>query len=254
LNKTTLNFKHRNLLLSKLSQDDALRWSEVIKIIPLEKNQVLFEPNQSLNFVYFPVACVLSIQHDFEDGSTMGYAYVGNEGLVGMQAFMGERRCSSTAVVMTPGLAYRVPMAWIENEFNTSASFRRLLMLYLQTLLMSTSQNVICNRKHSIEQQLARTLLWIHDKVGGNTLQVTHKDLSMLLGVRREGVSLVAKLFQSLGLIAYRRGEIKVLNRSAIEHAACECYGLVSRQYVRLMSNTGSSSLFSGPFYKEPTG
>lgn len=246
-------YQHGNRLLSVLPNLDWARWSESIKTEYLQKDQRLFDERHPIQYIYFPVTCVVSLQYQFEDGDVVGYAHVGNEGLVGIHGFMGERRCVSVAVVLAKGLAYKLPIDWMENEFNTSAAFRRLLMLYLQAWLVSTSRHGVCNRKHSVEQQLSGLLLSLNDKTSGNVLSITQETLAQLLGVRREAVNSAASHLQKKGCIAYTRGQLSLLSRPSLESASCECYAWTRQQYARLMNRSLPLSGESACFTQEPS-
>jgi CRP-like cAMP-binding protein len=251
--KTHHLYQHGNKLLSLLSPSDWQRWSPFIKIDELQKDQVLFNERKNADHVYFPVTCIVSMQYPFEDGDMVGYAQVGHEGMVGIHAFMASQNCLSTAVVMVEGLAYKIPMQWMQNEFNSSPIFRQLLMVYLQYWLMLTSRNVVCNRKHSIEQQLARTLLVLQDKASGNVLSITQETLAQLLGVRREGVSMAASHLQKLGAISYIRGQLTVLDRALLQSLSCECYEWLQTGYACLMNKTQGLGVFSSLINQEPS-
>lgn len=233
--------KHSNKLLAFLEQPDWERWQSRLEMIHLSVDQVLFEAGQKINHVYFPVTSIISQQYDFEDGKSAEFAQMGNEGLAGIFVFMGSQSTSSKAVVIAKGHAYRMRSDLMLDEFNHSGSFRRLILRYMQVLMTHASQIAACNRRHSIDQQLSRTLLLNLDRVAGSELSFTHELIARTMGVRREGISEAAKRLQRAGLIDYSRGCIHVLDRPGLGKTTCECYSIIKREYDRLLSPTAVS-------------
>lgn len=227
--------KHSNKLLAALPFNDWERWQSKMEMINLDVDQVLFDSGHKVNYVYFPVSSIISLQYDFEDGGAAEFAQVGNEGLCGACIFMGSQVTNSKAVVIGRGAAYRLKAEYMLEEFNLSGPFRRLILRYMQVLMTHASQTAVCNRRHSIDQQLCRTLLLNLDRVAGNHLTFTHELIAKTLGVRREGVSQAAKKLQREGLIEYSRGCISVTDRIKLQHNACECYSIVKNEYNRLL-------------------
>lgn len=226
--------KHGNRLMSALADQDWERWKPQIEIVKLEVGEILFDAGNPIHHVYFPLTGIISQQYDFDDGKSAEFAQMGNEGMAGVFIFMGSASTSSKAIVIAAGVAYRLPSAWMLQEFNSSGLFRQMILHYMQILMTNASQLAVCNRRHSIDQQLSRTLLLQLDRVAGDDLSLTHELISRSLGVRREGVSEAAKRLEKLGAIRYSRGHIKILNRTTLLKNTCECYGIIKREDHRL--------------------
>ncbi len=197
--------------------------------------QVLYEPGTIMRHVYFPTTSIVSLLYVMEDGSSAEIAIVGNEGIVGISLFMGGETTSSRAVVQSAGHAYRVPDTQLKGEFFRAGPFQRLLLRYTQALITQMGQTAVCNRHHSVDQQLCRWLLMSLDRLPSNELRMTQELIANMLGVRREGVTESAGKLQKLGLIQYNRGHIVVIDRPALEAHACECYAVVKREFARLL-------------------
>jgi CRP-like cAMP-binding protein len=230
--------KHSNKILAFLEPSDWDRWQSRLEMVQLSLDQVLFDAGQKINYVYFPVTSIISQQYDFEDGKSAEFAQMGNEGLVGIFVFMGSQSTSSKAVVIAKGYAYRMRADLMLDEFNHSSSFRKLILRYMQVLMTHASQIAACNRRHSIDQQLSRTLLLNLDRVAGSELSFTHELIARSRGVRREGISEAAKRLQRSGLINYSRGCIHVIDRDALKTTSCECYSIIKNEYARLLATT----------------
>jgi CRP-like cAMP-binding protein len=228
--------KHSNKILTYLDQSDWDRWQSRLEMVQLSLDQVLFDAGQKINHVYFPVTSIISQQYDFEDGKSAEFAQMGNEGLVGIFVFMGSQSTSSKAVVIAKGYAYRMRSDLMIEEFNHSSSFRKLILRYMQVLMTHASQIAACNRRHSIDQQLSRTLLLNLDRVAGSELSFTHELIARSMGVRREGISEAAKRLQRAGLINYSRGCIHVIDREGLRKTSCECYSIIKDEYARLLA------------------
>lgn len=240
-NPRFMPIKHSNKLLTFLNSSDWERLQSKLEMVDLSVEQVLFEAGQKIQHVYFPVTCIISQQYDFEDGKSAEFAQMGNEGLAGIFVFMGNQSTCSKAVVIAKGYAYRVRTEDVLDEFNQSSTFRRLILRYMQVLMTHASQIAACNRRHSIDQQLGRTLLLNLDRVAGSGLSFTHELIAKTMGVRREGISEAAKRMQRAGVIDYSRGSIQVLDRAGLNRSTCECYSILKHEYERLMSNPGLS-------------
>jgi CRP-like cAMP-binding protein len=225
----------QNHLLAALpaAEWERLRPSMEYQSMPL--GQVLYEPGSAMRHVYFPTTSIVSLLYVMEDGSSAEIAIVGNEGIVGISLFMGGETTSSRAVVQSGGHAYRVPGRHLKNEFFRAGPFQRLLLRYTQALITQMGQTAVCNRHHSVEQQLCRWLLMSLDRLPSNELRMTQELIANMLGVRREGVTESAGKLQKLGLIQYNRGHIVVVDRAALEEHACECYAVVKREFDRLL-------------------
>lgn len=228
--------KHSNKLLAFMDSPDWECMQSQLEMVHLSVDQVLFDAGQKITHVYFPVTSIVSQQYDFEDGKSAEFAQMGNEGLVGIFIFMGSQSTSSKAVVIAKGYAYRMRADAVLDEFNRSSSFRRLVLRYMQILMTHASQIAACNRRHSIDQQLSRTLLLNLDRVAGSELSFTHELIAKTMGVRREGISEAAKRLQRSGMIDYSRGSIQVLNRAGLTQNTCECYSIIKQEYERLLS------------------
>jgi CRP-like cAMP-binding protein len=226
-----------NHLLAALRGTDFARLANHLERVRLERGAALQEPGGALQHAYFPATAIVSLQYVTESGAMSEVAGVGCEGVVGVSLFMGGDAPPGAAVVQTSGDAYRLERHLLAAEFENSRALRRLLLRYTQALLAQMAQTAVCNRHHSIEQQLCRWLLAMLDRVPSGLLYMTQELLATLLGVRREGVSEAAGRLQQAGYIRYRRGRIAVLDRPGLEARACECYGVVRTQFARLLSN-----------------
>lgn len=225
----------QNHLLAALpaAEFDALAVHLEWVAMPLGK--ILYEPGEKLQHAYFPTTSIVSLHYVMESGATAETAGVGNEGVVGVSLFMGGETTSSTAVVQTAGHAYRLEGQLLKEEFYRAGLMQRLLLRYTQALLTQTAQTAVCNRHHSLEQQLCRWLLLTLDRMPTNELIMTQELVASMLGVRREGITEAAGKLQRAGLISYRRGHIAVLDRHGLETHACECYAVVKRELARLL-------------------
>jgi CRP-like cAMP-binding protein len=197
---------------------------------------VLYEPGGVLSHIYFPTTAMVSLLYVMEDGASAEIAVVGNEGLVGISLFMGGGSTPSRAVVQSAGTGLRMIAAQLKEELEQSGTVLRLLLRYTQALITQMAQTAVCNRHHSLDQQLCRWLLLSLDRLDGYELIMTQELIANMLGVRREGVTEGALKLQKAGLIRYARGRITVLDRGALEHRSCECYMVVKKEYDRLFS------------------
>lgn len=224
-----------NRLLAALPPDEWSRWASTVEPVTLPLGAVLYESGGQMSHVYFPTTSIVSLLHLLEDGSSAEIALVGNEGLVGFAVFMGGETTPSRAVVQSAGSGYRVPGRWVKDAFGRSLPVLHLFLRYTQALLTQMAQTAVCNRHHSLDQQLCRWLLLSLDRLKGNDLVMTQELIANMLGVRREGVTTAAGRLQRDGLISYRRGHITVLKRSEVERRSCECYAAVKAEYDRLL-------------------
>ncbi len=225
----------KNHLLSALPEEEWARWSEQLEFVQLELGQVLYESGRPQSHVYFPTTAIVSLVYVMEDGASAEIAVVGCEGVVGVSLFMGGETTPSRAVVQSAGGCFRLRAAAIKTEFNRYGVGMHLLLRYTQALLTQMAQTAVCNRHHLLEQQLCRWLLLSLDRIGGDQLVMTQELIANMLGVRREGVTEAALKLQKLGLIAYSREHITVLDRPGLEQRRCECYAVVKREYDRLL-------------------
>ena len=225
----------RNSLLAALSAPEQERLFPQLELVPMPLGKVLYESGNRLGHVYFPTDCIVSLLYVMEDGASAEIAVVGNEGLVGVALFMGGETTPSRAVVQSAGFAYRLPGAIIKQEFNRGGAMQELMLRYTQALLTQMAQTAVCNRHHSVDQQLCRWLLLSLDRLQSNELTMTQELIANMLGVRREGVTEAAGNLQDAGLIRYSRGRIKVLDRTRLEQRVCECYAVVKKEFSRLL-------------------
>jgi CRP-like cAMP-binding protein len=224
-----------NQLLAALPEAEWLRWAPRLELIDMPLGQVLYESGNALSHVYFPITSIVSLLYVLEDGASAEIAVVGNEGIVGISLFMGGETTPSRAVVQSAGLGLRLKAQMIKDEFNCNGPVLHLLLRYTQALITQMAQTAVCNRHHSLDQQLCRWLLLSLDRLEGDALVMTQELIANMLGVRREGVTEAALKLQAAGLIRYARGRITVLDRPRLEERTCECYAVVKREYDRLL-------------------
>jgi CRP-like cAMP-binding protein len=224
-----------NHLLAALPDAESQRWLPLLESIDLQLGQVLYESGTTLSHVYFPTTAIVSLLYVMENGASAEIAVVGNEGIVGISLFMGGESTSSRAVVQSAGKGFRLKAQMMKEEFNRAGPVLHLLLRYTQALITQMSQTAVCNRHHTLDQQLCRWLLLSLDRLEGNQLVMTQELIANMLGVRREGVTEGALKLQHAGLIQYARGHITVLDRAALEKRSCECYAVVKREYERLL-------------------
>jgi CRP-like cAMP-binding protein len=226
---------HQNHLLAALSGEDFERVSSRLRLAPLALGDVLYESGSRQRAVYFPTTAIVSLLYTLADGASAEIAVVGNEGIIGVSLFMGGETTPSRAVVQSAGHAYRLPGKMLKEEFNRGDAMQHLLLRYTQALLTQMAQTAVCNRHHSLDQQLCRWLLLSLDRLAGNDLVMTQELIANMLGVRREGVTEAAGNLQGAGLIRYSRGHISVINRRGLEARTCECYAVVKKESDRLL-------------------
>ena len=226
---------HQNHLLDALPPDSFQRIATQLELVPLSLGDVLYESGVKLKHVYFPTTAIVSLLYVMEDGASAEIAIVGNEGVLGISLFMGGDSTPSRAVVQSAGQAFRLKAELLKSEFARFGPTMELLLRYTQALITQMAQTAVCNRHHSVDQQLCRWLLLSLDRLPSNELSMTQELIANMLGVRREGVTEAAGKLQHAGLISYRRGKIVVLDRAGIEARACECYKVVKREFDRLL-------------------
>lgn len=227
-----------NNLLAALTDEELKRLSPHLEQVTLTLGEVLSEPGDTLRHVYFPTDCIVSLVHVTQSGASAEIAVVGNEGLIGIALFMGGESTSSRAVVQSAGSAFRLPGHKIKEEFERHGDLLLLMLRYTQALITQMSQTALCNRHHSIDQQLCRWLLLSLDRLRSNKLKMTQELIANMLGVRREGVTEAAGKLQRQNVIEYNRGHIKVLDRKKLESLSCECYSAVKTETDRLLNYT----------------
>ena len=224
----------KNHLLAALPDAEWQRWLPQLEEVKMPLGEVLYESGSTLKHVYFPVTSIVSLLYVMENGASAEIAVVGNEGLVGISLFMGGESTPSRAVVQSAGQGFRLKAQAIKDEFNR-APVLHLLLRYTQALITQMAQTAVCNRHHSLDQQLCRWLLLSLDRLQGSELVMTQELIANMLGVRREGVTEAALKLQKVGLIRYARGRITVLDRRGLEQRTCECYAVVKKEYDRLL-------------------
>jgi CRP-like cAMP-binding protein len=233
--KTPAIDRKANLLLAALPDTEWLRWLPALEPVDMPLGQVLYESGTTLGHVYFPTTSIVSLLYVMEDGASAEIAVVGKEGIVGISLFMGGGSTPSRAVVQSAGAGLRLRAQILKDEFNKNGPVLHLLLRYTQALITQMAQTAVCNRHHSLDQQLCRWLLLSLDRLLGNELVMTQELIANMLGVRREGVTEAALSLQQAGLIHYTRGRISVLDRARLEKRTCECYAVVKREYDRLL-------------------
>jgi len=225
-----------NQLLAVLPNADYEALAPHLEPISLALGQMIYEPDQQLQHAIFPTSAVVSLYYLTKSGSAAQSASVGNEGVVGISLFMGGGTTPSSAVVQVAGQGWRLERRHLQQAFDSAGALRSLLLRYTQALMTQVSQMAVCNRHHSVEQQLSRWLLLTHDRAPARELVMTQELVAGMLGVRRESVTEAAGRLQQFGYIRYQRGHITVLDLSGLETRACECYGVVKTELARLMS------------------
>jgi CRP-like cAMP-binding protein len=224
-----------NHLLAALPPAEWMRWLPQLELVDMPLGEVVYESGTTMRHVYFPITAIVSLLYVMEDGASAEIAVVGNEGVVGIALFMGGGSTPSRAVVQSAGKGYRLKAAVMKDEFNSSGPVMHLMLRYTQALITQMAQTAVCNRHHSLDQQLCRWLLLSLDRLPGNELVMTQELIANMLGVRREGVTEAALKLQKSGLIQYARGHIFVVDRAGLEKRTCECYGVVKKEYDRLL-------------------
>jgi CRP-like cAMP-binding protein len=224
-----------NLILSTFPPRDRERLFPQLELVPMQLGEVLYESGDTLRHIYFPTDCIVSLLYVLENGASAEIAVVGREGAIGVSLFMGGETTPSRAVVQSAGFAYRMPGATLKEEFSRHGPLLHVLLRYTQALITQMAQTAVCNRHHSVDQQLCRWLLLSLDRLSSNRLRMTQELIANMLGVRREGVTEAAGKLQKQGVIRYSRGQITVLDRPKLERLSCECYAVVKRETDRLL-------------------
>ena len=232
---SSINQPHDNHLLAVLPEAECARIGPHVVQAEMPLGKVVYESGDRLDHVYFPSTAIVSLLYVMEDGASGEIAIVGNEGVIGVALFMGGDTTPSRAVVQSAGKAYRLDARILKEEFHRAGPMQRLLLRYTQALITQMAQTAVCNRHHSIDQQLCRWLLLSIDRLPSNELTMTQELIANMLGVRRPGVTEAAMKLQGAGLIRYSYGHIEVLDRPGLEKRVCECYGVVKREFDRLL-------------------
>ena len=229
------SFPRQNHLLAALPAADYERLLAQMELVPLPLGEVLYDSRSPLRHCYFPVSGLVSLLYTTQHGATAEVAVVGNEGCVGVAILLGGRTTPGVAVVQIAGAAHRIASDFIRDEFHLGGALQILLLRYIQALMTQMTQTAVCNRHHTVEQQLSRWLLLSLDRVPTDRVDMTHEQISNMLGVRRSGVTQAAKKLKEAGLIEYERGHILVRDRAMLEAHACECYAVVKKETDRLL-------------------
>jgi len=237
----------QNRLLAALSGDARLRLFPQLELAGLPAGKTLREAGQAHGCVYFPIDCLVSLVYALGNGASTEIAVVGREGLLGVAAFMGGDRSPTHAVVASAGLAWRLQTQRLKDEFDRQGASMQLLLRYAQSLMTQVAQTAVCNRRHSVDQQLCRWFLLVLDRVADRPLSMTHELIATMLGVRRESVSEAAGKLQALGAIHYSHGHITVLDRARLEQLCCECYAVVRKETERLLPGVDRSAEVGNP-------
>jgi CRP-like cAMP-binding protein len=227
----------QNHLLAALGEDEYERLLPNLELVSMPLGESLYESGELLQHVYFPTTSIVSLLYVMKDGASAEIAVVGNEGILGISLFMGGETTPSRAIVQSAGFGYRLKAQYLKEEFHRAGPVMYLLLRYTQALITQMAQTAVCNRHHSIEQQLCRWLLLSLDRLSADQLSMTQELIANMLGVRREGVTQAAGDLQRAGIIRYSRGRITVLDRERLEKRVCECYAVVKNEFDRLLSD-----------------
>jgi len=225
----------RNHLLAGITADEMTRLRPHLQPVTLTLGKVIYESGEKLDYIYFPTTAIISLLYIMESGATAEIGVVGNDGLIGIAIFMGGDTTPNRAVVQSAGTALKMSAQVMKNEFTRGGAFHNQCLRYTQALITQISQTAVCNRLHSVDQQLCRWLLLSHDRLPSDRLIMTHDLIANMLGVRREGITHAAKRLQTAGYISYVRGDMTILNRKGLETNVCECYEVVRTEYERLL-------------------
>jgi len=232
-----LHNPNQNHLLAALPDAERELLANRLELVQMKLGDMLYEPGSQLQHAYFPTTSIVSLHYVMASGASAEAAGVGNEGMLGVSLFMGGNTTPSSAVVQTAGHAFRLERSALKEQFNNAGAMQRLLLRYSQALMTQMMQTAVCNRHHSVEQQLSRWLLLTLDRVPTRELIMTQELVASMLGVRREGITEAAGKLQNAGFIRYRRGHISVLDPAGLETRACECYAVVKNELNRLLSD-----------------
>jgi CRP-like cAMP-binding protein len=238
---TSVSDSQKNHLLAALAAADRAAWMPQLEAVDMPLGKVLYESGSKLTHVYFPTTSIVSLLYVMENGASAEIAVVGNDGIVGISLFMGGESTPSRAVVQSGGAGLRLNANILMQEFNRAGPVLHLLLRYTQALITQMSQTAVCNRHHSLDQQLCRWLLLSLDRLQSNQLLMTQELIANMLGVRREGVTEAAGRLHRAGIINYQRGHITVLDRTQLERRTCECYAVVKKEYDRLLPSKMAS-------------
>ncbi len=226
----------QNHLLAGVSDEELARLLPNLQQISLPLGQVIYESGEKMDYVYFPTTAIISLLYIMENGSSAEIGVVGNDGLVGIAIFMGGDTTPNRAVVQSAGKTFKMKSTMMKDEFTRGGRFHNLCLRYTQALITQISQTAVCNRLHSVDQQLCRWLLLTHDRLPTDRIIMTQDLIANMLGVRREGITHAARRLQTVGYISYVRGDMTILDRKGLESSVCECYKVVRAEYDRLLA------------------
>ena len=232
---TTKQEALQNHLLGGVNADELARLLPNLQLVSLPLGKVIYESGEKMDYIYFPTTAIISLLYIMENGSSAEIGVVGNDGMVGIAIFMGGDTTPNRAVVQSAGKTFKMKAELMKDEFTLGGRFHYLCLRYTQALITQISQTAVCNRLHSVDQQLCRWLLLSHDRLPSDRLIMTQDLISNMLGVRREGITHAAKRLQTAGYISYVRGDMTILSRKGLERGACECYQVVRAEYDRLL-------------------
>jgi CRP-like cAMP-binding protein len=249
--ETTIS-PQQNRILNELSPEERERLFPQLSLVKLQRGAVLYESGDTLRHIYFPTDSIVSLLYILEDGSSAEISVVGNDGAVGVALFMGGNSTTNRAIVQSAGSAYRLTGRYLKREFLRHGELMQALLRYTQALLTQMAQTAVCNRHHTVDQQLCRWLLLSLDRRSSNTLTMTQELIANMLGVRREGVTEAAGRLQKLGVITYARGRITVQDRPRLEDLSCECYRVVKNETDRLQPSHATSAIAPAQRVTEP--
>ena len=235
MNNNSIFLKQCNKILQALPQDEWDRWFPYLEFVDLKAGQSLYNQSSNNAYIYFPITCIISLMCELDDGASIEFGHIGNEGLVGGHLLASTPPATRKIEVIHSGACYKIHKQIVQTELEKSGPFRRLLMRYMFYQMFTSAQLLICTRKHNILQQLSKLLLSIHDKVSGNELTITQELLSNLLGVRREGVSEAINKLDKMNLIEHKRGSIKLVDVEGLKNQACECYQLIALEQDKML-------------------
>lgn len=230
------NFR-KNHLLKALPESEYERLAPHLELIALDSGRILHEPHEHLKYAYFPQSAMISLVSLMEDGATTEIGLIGSEGIVGLPIILGGKGSTSRGIVQIEGTAWRLHGSILKREFQRNETLYQLLLLYIQARLTQVSQTAACNRRHTVQERLARWLLSVYDGVQQDELLLTQEFIADMLGTRRSGVTVAANMLQAAGIIKYRRGKITILNREELENTSCECYKVIQNEFIRLLGS-----------------
>ena len=237
----SLNSPKQNRILAALPAEDYARLLPYLEFTSMPLGQIIYEPGSPITHAYFPATSIVAPLYSVENGASVRLSIIGNEGFTGISSLLGGASTPAGVVVQSPGNGYRMKMNVLKKEFDLQGKLQHLVLRFTQALMTQTAQNAVCNRHHNIEQQLCRFMLMSLDRLPGDELQMTHEQIAVMLGVRRESVTQAALKLQTIGAIQYSRGHITVMDRQELEDSVCECYSVVNDEYDRLLWNCPTS-------------